>query len=111
LTTEDQDATLTQLVADLANTAASQAWVDFFDVLLGSLMSLLRRIHSIHTVIMEAIETANKSNNSSSDAIIIPDKQLAAIKVIEDCIDILTVTIPEKRELHTTKNPMTLLST
>ena len=59
LAPEDQDVTLTNLVADLARKAKSQEWVDFFDFLLGSLISLLRRIHSIHNVIMEAIDTAN----------------------------------------------------
>ena len=55
--------------------------MDFFDVLLGSLISLLRRIRSIHNVIMDAIETTNEASNSTTEAIIIPGQQLAAIKV------------------------------
>ena len=35
LAPEDQDITLTNLVADLARKAKSQEWLDFFDVLLG----------------------------------------------------------------------------
>ena len=58
LAPEDPDITLTNLVADLARKSKSQEWLDFFDVLLGSLISLLRRIHSIHKVIMEAIGKA-----------------------------------------------------
>lgn len=65
-------------MADFARKAKSQEWLDFFDVLLGSLISLLRRIHSIHQVIMEAIETTNESNKS--DSIVIPEKQLEEIK-------------------------------
>jgi len=80
LAPEDQDITLTNLVADLARKSKSQEWLDFFDVLLGSLISLLRRIHSIHKVIMEAIETTNEASNSSTEPIIIPAQQLAAIK-------------------------------
>ena len=59
LAPDSQEVTLTNLVADLARKAKGQEWVDFFDILLGSLISLLRRIHSIHTVIMDAIDTAN----------------------------------------------------
>ncbi len=84
-----QEATLTNLAAEFAKRANSQEWVDFFDVLLGSLISLLRRIFAIHNVIMEAIETANNMANSSSasidnnpgDVIMIPEQQLASIKV------------------------------
>ena len=81
LSPEDQEVTLTNLVADLAKKAKSQEWVDFFDFLLGSLISLLRRIHSIHQVIMKAIETTNEDSNSTTDPIIIPDQQLADIKL------------------------------
>ena len=49
-------------------------------LILGSLISLLRRIHSIHRVIMEAIETTNEASNSTTEPIIIPAQQLAAIK-------------------------------
>ena len=82
LAPEEQDATLTNIVADLAKKAKSKEWLSFFDLLLGSLISLLRRIHSIHNVIMEAIETANEASNTATDPIVIPEQQLAAIKVI-----------------------------
>ena len=81
LAPEEQDATLTNIVADLAKKAKSKEWLSFFDLLLGSLISLLRRIHSIHNVIMEAIETANEASNTATDPISIPEQQLAAIKV------------------------------
>jgi len=80
LAPEEQDATLTNIVADLAKKAKSKEWLSFFDLLLGSLISLLRRIHSIHNVIMEAIETANEASNTATDPISIPEQQLAAIK-------------------------------
>ena len=88
LAPEEQDATLTNIVADLAKRAKSKEWLSFFDLLLGSLISLLRRIHSIHNVIMEAIETANEASNTTTDPIIIPEQQLAAIKVRSILVDI-----------------------
>lgn len=79
LSPQDQEVTLTNLIANLANKSKGQEWTDFFDILLGSLMALLRRIFAIHTVIMDAITTANDINDKA-DSIVIPDQQLSAIK-------------------------------
>ena len=98
LAPQDQEVTLTNLIANLANKSKGQEWIEFFDILLGSLMALLRRIFVIHTVIMDAITTANDINDKA-DAIVIPDQQLSAIKatsqevLINVCDQVVTFTL------------------
>ena len=58
LDAQDEVSTLTNLAAEFAKSSSSCKWIEFFDVLLGSLISLLRRIFAIHSVIMKAIDSA-----------------------------------------------------
>ena len=58
------------------------------DVLLGSLVSLLRRIHAIHAVILTAIEnTSNVTPNAVSTVVVenstvlLPEQQLKNLQV------------------------------
>ena len=51
--------TITNLAKEYAEKASSDQWTHFLDILLGSLISLLRRIYAIHTVIVQAIASAN----------------------------------------------------
>ena len=83
-----QVSTLTHLAADFARTSSSEEWTDFLDVLLGSLVSLLRRIHAIHTVILMAIEnTSNVTANAVSTVVVenstvlLPEQQLKNLQV------------------------------
>ena len=77
--------TVTSLVGDFARTASTEEWIDLFDVLVGSLVVLLYRIHTVHCVIAAAIGEVNASSGgeergpSSTD---IQQSQLDALKVI-----------------------------
>ena len=51
--------TVTGLAKDFAEKASSEEWTELLDIMLGSLMLLLRRIFAIHTVIVKAIASAN----------------------------------------------------
>ena len=76
--------TLTSLVGDFARSASTEEWIDLFDVLVGSLVVLLYRIHTVHCVIAAAIGEVNASSGgeekgpSSTD---IQQSQLDALKV------------------------------
>ena len=79
--------TVTSLVGDFARSASTEEWIDLFDVLVGSLVVLLYRIHTVHCVIAAAIGEVNASNGgeekgpSSTD---IQQSQLDALKVITE---------------------------
>ena len=78
--------TLTNLVGEFARTAESEDWIDLFDVLTGSLLVLLNRIHVIHKVISEAISSANatvdrEGQSSSAAMVAIPEAQLETLLV------------------------------
>ena len=76
--------TVTSLVGDFARSASTEEWIDLFDVLVGSLVVLLYRIHTVHCVIAAAIGEVNASSGgeekgpSSTD---IQQSQLDALKV------------------------------
>ena len=83
------------LVADFAVTASSKDWTDFFDLLVGSLVSLLRRIAAVHAVILRAIEDVTASESTSSDVtvvtvtenstVLLPEQQLKNLQVRTCC--------------------------
>ena len=81
---ETAPTTVTSLVGDFARSASTEEWIDLFDVLVGSLVVLLYRIHTVHCVIAAAIGEVNASNGgeekgpSSTD---IQQSQLDALKV------------------------------
>ena len=66
--------------------ASTEEWIDLFDVLIGSLVVLLHRIHTVHRVIGAAIDEVNVSNGSGEDKgssnTEIHQSQLDALKVI-----------------------------
>ncbi len=49
-TSTNTASTLTGIVGNFAKEASSHEWIDLFDVLAGSLLVLLHRIHIIHKV-------------------------------------------------------------
>ena len=51
--------TVTGLAKDYAEKASGEDWTELLDIMLGSLMLLLRRIYAIQTVIVSAITSAN----------------------------------------------------
>ena len=83
------------MVADFAVTASSKDWTDFFDLLVGSLVSLLRRIAAVHAVILRAIEDVTASEATSSDVtvvtvtenstVLLPEQQLKNLQVPTCC--------------------------
>ena len=77
--------TLTNLVAEYAKTAASEEWMELFDVLIGSLIVLLQRVHVVHVVIEEAIKSVNvheaKESGPGSSPVIIAEVQLQRLLV------------------------------
>ena len=76
--------TITNLVGDFARSASTEDWIDLFDVLIGSLIVLLYRIHTVHCVIDAAIDEINAGNGGeekSSSNTEIHQSQLDALKV------------------------------
>ena len=76
--------TITNLVGDFARASATEEWIDLFDVLIGSLIVLLYRIHTVHCVIDAAIGEINAGNGGeekSSSNTEIHQSQLDALKV------------------------------
>ena len=57
--------TVTGLAKDYAEKASGEEWTELLNIMLGSLMLLLRRIFAIHTVIVKAIASANGNKNVS----------------------------------------------
>jgi hypothetical protein len=87
----EKECTLTALVAEFARGAGSQDWIDLFDVLIGTLIVLLHRIHIVHQIIVDAIKSCNdhvsktesNNNNVNSTALQVPDQQLQTLLVRE----------------------------
>ena len=69
--------TVTGLAKEYAEKASSEEWTGFLDVMLGSLMLLLRRIFAIHTVIVRAIASANRNSDLANS--MNPDGKKSAI--------------------------------
>jgi len=61
----NEDTTLTALVADFAAIASSEKWVDLLDMLCGSLIVVLRRIHLIHEIVKYEIDELSKSKDDN----------------------------------------------
>ena len=79
--------TITNLVGDFARASATEEWIDLFDVLIGSLIVLLYRIHTVHRVINAAIDEVNVNSGGGGGGegpsnTEIPQSQLDALKVI-----------------------------
>jgi len=60
----EEDITLTALVGKFAGTATSAGWVDLLDLLVGSLLVVLKRIGAIHKIINDEIELVTKSSDT-----------------------------------------------
>ena len=50
------ETTLTQLVADFALIATAEGWGDLLDMLVGSLLVVVRRVHGLHLVVQGSLE-------------------------------------------------------
>jgi len=51
-----QEGTLTNLMAEYAEVAASDAWTDLLDMLVGALSVVVRRVHAVHMVVQGSLE-------------------------------------------------------
>jgi len=88
-------ATLTAMAADFAVTASSKDWTDFFDLLVGSLVSLLRRIAAVHAVILRAIEDVTASEATSSDVTVVTVTENSTVLLPEQQLKNLQATSHE----------------
>jgi len=61
----NEDTTLTALVANFAVIASTEKWVDLLDMLCGSLIVVLRRIHLIHEIVKYEIDELSKSKDDN----------------------------------------------
>ena len=51
-----QEGTLTNLMAEYAEVATSDAWTDLLDMLVGALTVVVRRVHAVHVVVRSSLE-------------------------------------------------------
>ena len=51
-----QEGTLTAIMAEYAEAAASDQWTDLLDQLVGALLIVIRRVHAVHLVVRSSIE-------------------------------------------------------
>ena len=74
--------TVTGLAKEYAEKASSEDWTKFLDVMLGSLILLLRRIFAIQTVIVKAIASANGDKDISADGVLLEPPDYPSINAI-----------------------------
>ena len=80
--------TVTGLAKDYAEKASSDDWTQFLDVMLGSLILLLRQIFAIQTVIVRAIASANGNKDTADSCVFFEQQQHnSTTHVLDDTID------------------------
>ena len=71
------ETTLTQLVADFALIATADGWGDLLDLLVGSLLVVVRRVHGLHLVVQGSLEQGEEERLEEGGA---GGSQLARLK-------------------------------
>jgi hypothetical protein len=87
----ESSTTITNVVQDFSRSASTEDWIDLFDVLIGSLIVLLHRIHTVHKVINEAIEEVNKGGGGGGGAAAADEKGAGNIEIPPEQLDRLLV--------------------
>ena len=82
--------TVTGLAKEYAEKASSEDWTHFLDIMLGSLMLLLRRIYAIHTVIVKAIASANGNMDISNSCVLAEQNDTPTNDIVDEELDYLT---------------------